>query len=115
MACLRYPEVYAVGRFHHSVFFSIPFSSFSFCIASAIQGDGTAYNKMDSTTANGADADEVACTILTSVAKGQTDFVVAASFSAKIALWLKFIAPNFLETMLVKRFEKGQIESKKTE
>jgi len=82
---------------------------------SAIQGDGTAYSKMDSTTANGADADEVACTILTSVAKGKSDLVVAASFSAKIGLWLKFLAPNFLESMLVKRFEKGQIESKKTE
>jgi dehydrogenase/reductase SDR family member 7B len=82
---------------------------------SAIQGDGTAYSKMDSTTANGADADEVACTILTSVAKGQTDFVVAATFSAKVGLWLRFLAPNFLESMLVKRFEKGQIESKKTE
>jgi len=82
---------------------------------SAIQGDGTAYSKMDSTTANGADADEVACTILTSVAKGKSDLVVAASFSAKIGQWLKFLAPNFLESMLVKRFEKGQIESKKTE
>ena len=82
---------------------------------SAVMGDGKAYSKMDSTTANGADADEVACTILTSVANGKSDFVVAASFSAKIALWLRFAAPSFLESMLVKRFEKGQIESKKTE
>jgi len=82
---------------------------------SAIQGDGTAYSKMDSTTANGADADEVAFTILTSVAKGQTDIVVASSFSAKVGIWLKFFAPNFLERMLVKRFEKGHLESKKTE
>ena len=82
---------------------------------SAVMGDGKAYSKMDSTTANGADSDEVACTILTSVANGKSDFVVASSFSAKVGIWLKFFAPNFLESLLVKRFEKGQIESKKTE
>ena len=82
---------------------------------SAIMGDGKAYSKMDSTTANGANADEVACTILTSVANGKSDFVVAATLSAKIGLWLKFISPSFLESMLVKRFEKGQLETKKTE
>ena len=61
----------------------------------------------------GADPDEVAYTILNNVALGKTDFVVAATFSAKVALWLKFIAPSFLENMLVKRFEKGQLEAKK--
>lgn len=61
----------------------------------------------------GADPDEVAYTILNNVALGKTDFVVAATFSAKAALWLKFIAPSFLENMLVKRFEKGQLEAKK--
>ena len=61
----------------------------------------------------GADPDEVATTILNNVALGKSDFVVAATFSAKAALWLKFIAPSFLESMLVKRFEKGQLEGKK--
>lgn len=61
----------------------------------------------------GADPDEVADAILNNVALGKTDFVVAATFSAKAALWLKFIAPSFLENMLVKRFEKGQLEAKK--
>jgi hypothetical protein len=39
--------------------------------------------------------------------------VVAATFSAKAALWLKFLAPGFLEKQLVKRFEKGKLEMKK--
>jgi hypothetical protein len=72
-------------------------------------GDGKAYSKMDDTTANGANPDEVASEILNSVAVGRNDFVVAATISAKVGLWLKFIAPSFLEKMLVKRYEKGQI------
>mmetsp|Transcript_1248 Transcript_1248/g.2867 ORF Transcript_1248/g.2867 Transcript_1248/m.2867 type:complete len:86 (-) Transcript_1248:205-462(-) len=61
----------------------------------------------------GADPEEVAATVLNSVSDGKTDFVVAATFSAKAALWLKFFVPSFLENMLVKRFEKGKIETKK--
>mmetsp|Transcript_2695 Transcript_2695/g.5604 ORF Transcript_2695/g.5604 Transcript_2695/m.5604 type:complete len:422 (-) Transcript_2695:187-1452(-) len=80
---------------------------------SAVMGDGRAYSKMDETTANGADPEEVAATVLNSVSDGKTDFVVAATFSAKAALWLKFFVPSFLENMLVKRFEKGKIETKK--
>jgi len=76
---------------------------------SAVMGDGKAYSKMDDTTANGANPDEVASEILNSVAVGRNDFVVAATVSAKVGLWLKFIAPSFLEKMLVKRYEKGQI------
>jgi dehydrogenase/reductase SDR family protein 7B len=82
---------------------------------SAVMGDGKAYSKMDETTANGADPDDVACTILNSVAKGESDFVVAATFAAKAALWLKFLLPSLLESKLVKRFEKGEVEAKKTE
>ena len=82
---------------------------------SAVMGDGQSYSKMDETTANGADPDEVATNILNSVASGKTDFVVAATFSAKAAMWLKFLAPSFLERMLVKRFEKQQIELKKND
>ena len=61
----------------------------------------------------GADPGEVAEQILDLVTAGRTDFVVAATFSAKAAMWLKFLAPSFLEGMLVKRFEKQRIESKK--
>jgi len=83
---------------------------------SAVMGDGRAYSKMDETTANGADPDEVAANILNSVTAGETDFVVAATLSAKAAVWLKLLAPSFLESMLVKRFEKqSKIESKKNE
>eukprot|EP00804_Cyclotella_cryptica_P022095 CCRYP_011576-RA/>CCRYP_011576-RA protein AED:0.16 eAED:0.16 QI:87/1/1/1/1/1/3/675/387 len=80
---------------------------------SAVMGDGKAYSKMDETTANGADPHRVACEILTSVANNKSDFVVAATFSARAALWLKFLAPSFLEGLLMKRFEKGSLESKK--
>lgn len=108
---------------------------------SAVMGDGGGYGKMDDTTANGkwyhkwfpfiscccllslsflqririagADPDEVANEILTSIAQNKTDFVVAATFSAKAALLLKFLAPGFLEKQLVKRFEKGKVEMKK--
>lgn len=73
---------------------------------SAVMGDGKAYNKMDETTANGTDPDEVAPIILNSTTAGKTDFVVAATLSSKVALWLKFLAPSFLENILVKRFEK---------
>ncbi|EJK65436.1 hypothetical protein THAOC_13701, partial [Thalassiosira oceanica] len=70
---------------------------------SAVTGDGSAYGKTDETTANGADPDDVATYILDSVAAGRTDFVVAATFSARLAIWLKFLAPSFLEKQLVKR------------
>lgn len=71
---------------------------------------------MDDTTENGADPDEVAINILNSVAAGKSDFVVAATPSATAALWLKFLAPWFLDSILVKRFEKQkQIESKKND
>lgn len=57
----------------------------------------------------GADPDEVAATILDSIAAGKSDFVVAATLSAKAALWLKFLAPSFLERMLVERFKKQEV------
>ena len=78
---------------------------------SAITGNGSTYNKMDETTAKGADPDDVAITILNSIANGKTDFIVAATLSAKIALWLKFLAPTILQSMLVNRYEK---QSKKS-
>ncbi|KAL9180390.1 hypothetical protein ACHAXT_008360 [Thalassiosira profunda] len=82
---------------------------------SAVMGDGRAYSKTDETTANGADPDEVAAEILDSVAYGTTDFVVAATFSAKVGMWLKFLAPRFLEGQLAKRYEKQRIGSEKSD
>lgn len=73
---------------------------------SAVCGDGSKYGKMDETTAKGADPDKVAVQIFDSVAKGRQDFVIAASPSAKIALWIKFFAPSLLRKLLVKRFKK---------
>jgi dehydrogenase/reductase SDR family member 7B len=75
---------------------------------SAVTGDGSNYGKLDETTANGADPKEVAVTILDSVAKGTADFVVAANFSAKAAIWLRLLCPGILQSMLVKRFQKSQ-------
>jgi dehydrogenase/reductase SDR family member 7B len=75
---------------------------------SAVTGDGSNYGRMDETTANGADPKEVAVTILDSVAQGSADFVVAANFSAKAAIWLRLLCPGILQSMLVKRFEKSQ-------
>ena len=74
---------------------------------SAMKGDGTKYGKMDETTANGADPNETAVSILDDVANGKSDILVAATFSAKAAIWLKFFAPSFLQKLLVKRFEKS--------
>jgi len=71
----------------------------------AATGDGTKHGKMDETTANGADPSDVAVEILDSVvANSKSDFVVAASTSARAAIVLKLFAPRLLEKMLVKRF-----------
>ena len=81
---------------------------------SAITGDGKLYGKMDDTTASGANPDEVAVAVLDGVSKrrrskgGGSDFVVAAGLSAKIAIWLRLLAPGFLEKKLQKRHEKSQ-------
>lgn len=73
----------------------------------AIRGDGSKHGQMDETTAKGAEPDEVASEILDSVMKEKkTDFIVAATPSAKIALVLKFFTPSLLEKLLVKRYKK---------
>ena len=74
---------------------------------SALTGNGTAHGTMDETTANGRPPKEVAITVLNAIAKGKTDIVVAATFSAKIAIWLKFLAPSLLQNILEKRYEKS--------
>ena len=75
---------------------------------SAVMGNGQTYNQVDETTANGAYPSDVAVKILNSVASGQTDLVVAATLSAKVAIWLRLLFPSLLEWLLVKRFEKSE-------
>jgi len=78
---------------------------------SAVCGDGSTYGKMDKNTANGADPNKVAVKILNLVTRGRHEFLVAASPSAKIALFIKKISPSLLRTMLVKRFKKDPASS----
>ena len=75
---------------------------------SALTGDGTAHGRMDETTLKGRPPKEVAVTLLNAVAKGKGDIVVAATVSAKIAIWLRFFFPTLLQRILVKRFDKEQ-------
>lgn len=74
---------------------------------SALKGDGTKYSKMDKTTEKGADPNDVAIDILENVAEGTADFLTAATFSAKAAIWLRFLLPSVLNNILVKRYEKS--------
>ena len=76
---------------------------------SAVTGDGSAHGTMDETTANGEDPRDVAIEILdTAVSRGKGDFVVAATASAKVAIWLRLLFPQVLQNLLVKRFEKAK-------
>jgi len=74
---------------------------------SALTGDGSLYAKLDDATAAGTDPNTVAIDILEKSAAGKADFVTAATFSAKAAIWLKFLAPALLNKLLVKRYEKS--------
>jgi dehydrogenase/reductase SDR family member 7B len=76
---------------------------------SALKGDGTAHGKLDETTANGSPPNEVAVTILDAVAKGQSDILVAATVKARVAIWLRFLAPSLLQKLLVKQYEKSKV------
>ena len=77
---------------------------------SALTGDGQSYGKTDPTTAAGADPAEVAATILRKVSRDESDFVVAATWSATAAVWLRLLCPGLLRYSLVKRYEKSQKE-----
>jgi dehydrogenase/reductase SDR family protein 7B len=79
---------------------------------SAITGDGATHGKMDATTAAGADPQMVAEEILDKVAAGQQDFTVAATLSAKAAIWMRFLCPWLLQQILVKRYEKSLVKEK---
>jgi len=83
---------------------------------SAITGDGTSYGKTDATTQAGADPDELAVEILNRCfANGEVDFVVAATPSAKAAIWLRLLCPGVLRKILVKRYEKSLAVEKEKE
>lgn len=75
---------------------------------SAITGDGSPYAKVDASALAGADPNDVAIDILDKSAAGKADFLTAADFNAKAAIFLKFFAPSFLNQKLVKRYEKSQ-------
>ena len=72
----------------------------------AVTGDGTAYGVTDATTAAGADPSALAVEILERVAAGQADCVVAATVSARLAVWLRLLCPGVLRSLLVRRYEK---------
>jgi dehydrogenase/reductase SDR family member 7B len=74
---------------------------------SALKGDGSAYGTLDPTTAAGADPDVVAATILNKAVRGEADFIVAATLSATVAIWMRLLCPRLLRTSLVKRYEKS--------
>lgn len=72
----------------------------------AITGDGSRYGVTDETTASGADPTDVAIEILNSI-NTKSDYLIAASFFMKVALFLKFFFPRILEKQLVKRYQNG--------
>lgn len=83
---------------------------------SALTGNGvTTYGVMDETTAKGADPDQVAATLLNNIVKGQTDFTVAAGFSAVAAIWMRLLCPGVLQNLLVKRYEKSILSKEKAD
>lgn len=82
---------------------------------SAVRGDGTPHGSMDATTANGADPMDVAVEILDNAVNGKNDFVVAATTSAKVAIWLRLLCPGVLQNLLVKRFEKAKMKEQAAE
>lgn len=79
---------------------------------SAVTGDGKAYGKLDATTAAGADPDNVAVTVLESVAKGKMDFTVASGATATAAIYLRTLCPPVLRSLLVNRFDRAQEKEK---
>lgn len=76
----------------------------------AVTGDGGSHGRMDDTTLNGADPNDVAVKVLENVANGNNDFLVASPLKTILAIWLRWLFPSFLERQLVRRFEKGEKE-----
>lgn len=55
----------------------------------------------------GALPDNVAADILTAVAKGRCDFLVAASMTDRMSIWMRFLAPAAWNQHLIKVHEKN--------
>lgn len=77
--------------------------------ASAMIGNGQRYGKVDNTTSQGADPNDVAMHILNSVACNQAESIIAAGWSAKVAIWIRFFFPGILQKILVKRYRMSLI------
>lgn len=73
----------------------------------AVRGDGTAYNRMDETTASGMNPDVLAKLILSATAKGTSE-IIPADFKARAAVILRVLFPELLASMLAKRARKGE-------
>jgi len=71
---------------------------------SAVKGNGEIYGQMDETTLNGESPLTVALDILDKVARGRTDFIVAATISARLAILLHNFFPWMLYFILEKRY-----------
>jgi dehydrogenase/reductase SDR family member 7B len=78
---------------------------------SALTGDGRLHNQMDATTAAGQDPQQVATNVLNAVSRNRADILVAATPSALIALWLRFLFPTLLQAQLRKRYLKATAAS----
>jgi dehydrogenase/reductase SDR family protein 7B len=82
----------------------------------ALTGDGvTTHGVMDAATAQGADPDQVAATLLNKVVGGQTDFTIAAGVSAVAAIWMRLLCPGILQNLLVRRYEKSLLPKEKAD
>ena len=68
----------------------------------ALNSDGTAYGKTDMTTANGMLPSEVAYKVLSSIATGKPD-VILADFKVMTAIQIKALFPEFMALLMKRR------------
>lgn len=71
----------------------------------ALNADGSKYNKTDDTTANGMEPSELALQILSDMADGIADVVVADA-KTRIGILLKVLMPQLFASMMKKRLNK---------
>ena len=75
---------------------------------SALTGTpGTVYGKMDPTTEQGMDPNTVAIQIMNAVAQNQLDIIVAAGLTTYLAIYMKLLVPQFLQSIMVRRYQKS--------
>ena len=68
----------------------------------ALNADGTKYNRMDETTAGGMEPDNVAVSILLSIARKEVDIVLADAKTCA-AIQMKAILPDIVAIIMKKR------------